>query len=221
MSFPQRPSATAILALLFRIASLVSSQTTISPNHASESPSVYQQYNFTYPTYATDQTILTSYKDSVDVSWTSIAPNHSPSLSIECWIRNATTSPIYASRRPDFASNLTISAPSSEPIYTVDLVTFQDYSPCQFILQDYNLSGASSGSSLPKDYYNPVFSNIFAISVQNRSAGVTWSAENPAPEQTGTDGIGGGTLKSAAKHILPLKHASLVVAILVGLMLCA
>ena len=126
-----------------------------------------------------------------------------------------------ASRRPDFASNLIISAPSSEPIYTVDLVTFQDYSPCQFILQDYNLSDASNGSSLPKDYYNPVFSNIFAISVQNRSAGVTWSAENPAPEQTGTDGIGGGTLKSAAKHILPLAHVSLVLAILVGLILCA
>ena len=126
-----------------------------------------------------------------------------------------------ASRRPDFASNLTSSAPSSEPIYTVALVTFQDYSPCQFILQDYNFSDASNGSSLPKDYYNPVFSNIFAISVQNRSAGVTWSAEHPAPEQTGTDGIGGGILKSAAKHIIPLAHASLVVAILVGLMLCA
>ena len=125
-----------------------------------------------------------------------------------------------ASRRPDFASNLTMSAPSSEPIYTVDLVPFQDYSPCQFILQDYNLSDSSNGSRLPNDYDNPVFSNIFAISVQNRSAGVTWSAENPAPEQTGTDGIGGGILKSAARHILPLAHASLIVAILVGLMLC-
>ena len=125
-----------------------------------------------------------------------------------------------ASRQPDFASNLTISAPSSEPNYTVELVTFQDYSPCQFILQDFNLSKASSGSSLPKDYYNLVFSNIFAISVQNHSAGVTWSAVNPAPEQTGTDGIGGGTLKSAARRILPLSHASLIVAILVGLMLC-
>lgn len=125
-----------------------------------------------------------------------------------------------ASRRPDFASNLTISAPSSEPVYAVDLVTFQDYSPCQFILQDSNLSDASNGSSLLNDYHNPVFSNIFAISVQNRSAGVTWSAENPAPEQTGTDGIGGGTLKSAARNILPLAHASFMVAILVGLMLC-
>lgn len=94
MPFPQRPSATAILALLLHSANFVSSQTMISPNYASESPSIYQEYNFTYPTYATDQTVLTSYKDTIDVSWTSIAPHHPPSLSIECWIRNATTSPI-------------------------------------------------------------------------------------------------------------------------------
>ena len=71
---------------------------------------------------------------------------------------------------------------------------------------------------------NPVFSNIFAISVQNHSSGVTWSAKNPALEQTGTDDIVGGTSKSAAEHVrigLPPTRASLVGAILVALMVLA
>lgn len=93
-SLQKYSATTAILAALLHSANFASSQTTVSPNYASESPSIYQEYNFTYPTYATDQTILTSYKDSIDVSWTSIAPHHPPTLSIECWIRNATTSPI-------------------------------------------------------------------------------------------------------------------------------
>lgn len=223
MPSSRKPSASAILFLLLHSASFASSQTTVSPNYASESPSIYQEYNFTYPTYATDQTILTSYKDSIDVSWTSIAPHHPPSLSIECWIRNATTSPIYASRRPDYgSSNLITFALANESSYLLELATFQEYSPCQLILQDFDIFNASNGSSFPKNNNNPVFSNIFAISVQNHSAGVTWSAKSPAPEQTGTDGIGGGTSKSVAGNIragVSMAYAGLVGAMVVTLML--
>ena len=73
-----------------------------------------------------------------------------------------------------------------------------------------------------KNSNNPVLSNIFAISVRDHSAGVYWTAENLSPEQTGTDGIGGGTSKSAAGHIrvgVPTAHASLIGTILVRLML--
>ena len=246
MPSSRKPSASAILFLLLHSASFASSQTTVSPNYASESPSIYQEYNFTYPTYATDQTILTSYKDSIDVSWTSIAPHHPPSLSIECWIRNATTSPICmyslttfrlsepsliglpmadASRRPDYgSSNLITFALANESSYLLELATFQEYSPCQLILQDFDIFNASNGSSFPKNNNNPVFSNIFAISVQNHSAGVTWSAKSPAPEQTGTDGIGGGTSKSVAGNIragVSMAYAGLVGAMVVTLMLWA
>ena len=57
--------------------------------------------------------------------------------------------------------------------------------------------------------------------MQNHSAGVTWDAENPAPEQASTDGVGVGISKSAAGHILPMAHASLVGPILVGFILSA
>ena len=126
-----------------------------------------------------------------------------------------------ASREPDYGSNLTTFAPANESNYRVNLVTFQEYSPCQFILQDFHTFNASNSLESTKDNNNPVFSNIFAISEQNHSAGVTWSAENPAPEQTGTDGIGGGTFKSAAGHILHKARASLVGAVLVGLVMWA
>ena len=121
-----------------------------------------------------------------------------------------------ASRHPDYAINLATFAPANESSYLVELVTYQEYSPCQLILQDYTFN-ASNGSGSAKNSNNPVFSNIFAISVQSHSAGVTWSAENPAPEQTSTDGIGGSASKSAAGHILPMAHASLVGVILIGL----
>ena len=123
-----------------------------------------------------------------------------------------------ASRQPDYGSNITTFAPANESSYRVDLVEYQEYSPCQLILQDFGIFNATNGSSFTKDNNNPVFSNIFAISVQNHSAGLTWSVDNPAPEQTGTDGIGGGISKSAAGHILPMAHASFVGAMLVGLM---
>ena len=126
-----------------------------------------------------------------------------------------------ASRQPDYGFNLTTFTAANESGFHVPLETFQEYSPCQFILQDFNTSNASNSSGFTKDNNSPVFSNIFAISVQNHSAGVTWSADNPAPEQTGTDGIGGGTSNGAAAHILPIAHTSLLGAILFGLMLWA
>lgn len=210
-------SATAILALLLCRVSFASSQTTMSPNYASQSPVTYQEYNFTYPADTDSQAVLTSYKDSIDVSWTSIAPHHPPSLSIECWTRNATTSPFYASREPDYFSNITRSVPANGSSFLVDLMTFQEYSPCVFILEDLQFN-YSTVPGLTKNNVYAAFSNLFAISVQNHSAGVTWSADNPAPEQNGTDGIGGGASKSIAGHIVPMAHASLIGAILVALM---
>lgn len=68
MPLPPKVSATAVLALLLYSANPVSSQTTVSPDYASEVPSVYQEYNFTYPAYASDRTFLTSYKDTIEVS---------------------------------------------------------------------------------------------------------------------------------------------------------
>ena len=126
---------------------------------------------------------------------------------------------IDASRRPDFGSNLTSLAPANDSTYRVDLMPFQEYSPCQFILQDLNAFDSLNSSGFKKNDNNPVFSNIIAISVQNHSAGVTWSADNPAPEQMGTDGIGGGTSKSAAGNTQPVAYASFIGALLVGLML--
>lgn len=217
MPSPYRSSATIILAFLLHSASFASSQTTVSPNYASQSPVTYQEYNFTYPAETDDQIVLTSYKDSINVSWTSIAPHHPPTLSIECWIRNATTSPFYASREPDFFFNITTSVPANESSFLVDLVTFQEYSPCNFILEDVQFN-YSAISGLTKNNVYAAFSNPFAITVQNHSAGVTWSAENPAPEQNGTDGIGGVTSKSVAGQIVPMAHASLIGAILIALM---
>ena len=118
-----------------------------------------------------------------------------------------------ASRKPDFGSNLTALAPPDDSIYTIELMPYQEYSPCQFILQDLN--------DVESLYFDdsPVFSNIIAISVQNHSAGVTWSADNPAPKQTGTDGIGGAASESAAGHTQSVSYASFIGALLLGLTL--
>ena len=68
-----------------------------------------------------------------------------------------------------------------------------------------------------------MFSNPFFISDTNRSAGVTWSAGNPAPLQSGTEGLEGGSKSSAGQ---PYVRASLAYASLAGVlstlwMLCA
>lgn len=122
-----------------------------------------------------------------------------------------------ASREPDYFSNITRSVPANGSSFLVDLMTFQEYSPCVFILEDLQFN-YSTVPGLTKNNVYAAFSNLFAISVQNHSAGVTWSADNPAPEQNGTDGIGGGASKSIAGHIVPMAHASLIGAILVALM---
>lgn len=56
-----------------------------------------------------------------------------------------------------------------------------------------------------------MFSNPFFISDTNRSAGVTWSAENPAPLQSGTEGLESGSKSSAGRLYVgaPLAYASL------------
>ncbi len=78
---------------------------------------------------------------------------------------------IDASRQPDFSFNLTSLAPANESNHSVDLVAFQEYNPCHFILQDLENTKSSNTSASGRNN-NPVFSNIIAISVQNHSAGV-------------------------------------------------
>lgn len=119
-------------------------------------------------------------------------------LAIECWLRDATTSPLCTStrsgptpldihyqshndrRQPPNRPRVKSFASANESRYCVELVTLQEYSPCQFILQDLHTFNTSQGSSLTKDNNNLVFSNIFAISIQNHSAGVTWSGVDSA-----------------------------------------
>ena len=98
MTCLQRSISTTLLAVLLQgvkpaliQASLAALPTNVPPNYATEHPSEYQEYNFTYPEYLTGEPIVASYKDTIDVSWTSIAPSDPPSLTIRCWIRNVTT----------------------------------------------------------------------------------------------------------------------------------
>lgn len=107
MIHPQGLTTTALLAILLQSvkpaltqSSLPAAPTAIPAKYATEHPSIYQEYNFTYPEYLTGEPIVASYKDTINVSWTSIAPSDSPSLTIRCWIRNATTSPICTHLHP-------------------------------------------------------------------------------------------------------------------------
>ena len=208
----QRLTATALLALLLQSvkpaltqSSLAAVPTGVSPNYSDIQPPIYQEYNFTYPEFLVGEPIVVSYKDTIDVSWTSMAPNDPPSLIIRCWIRNATTGPIctplystfactITNRCADFTHypNLTTTLVSSSEAtisdFPLNLTSYKIYSPCELLLQDpRNISA------------NTVFSNAFFISETNHSAGVTWSADNPAPLQMGTDGLEGGA-KSSEGH---------------------
>lgn len=180
---------------------LSAAPTAIPPNYATEHPSVYQEYNFTYPEYLTGEPIVASYKDTLDVSWTSIAPSDPPSLTIRCWIRNATTSSIYWTQSPNLTTTLISSSEATMSDFPLNLTTYKSYSPCELILQDpRNISSN-----------NTVFSNPFFISDTNHSAGVTWSADNPAPLQSGTEGLESGSKSSAGKLYVgaSLAYASL------------
>lgn len=198
----------ALLAILLQSVkpaltqSLLSAEpTAIPPNYATEHPSVYQEYNFTYPEYLTGEPIVASYKDTIDVSWTSIAPSDPPSLTIRCWIRNATTSSIYWTQSPNLTTTLISSSEATMSDFPLNLTTYKSYSPCELILQDpRNISSN-----------NTVFSNPFFISDTNHSAGVTWSADNPAPLQSGTEGLESGSKSSAGKLYVgvSLAYASL------------
>lgn len=47
------------------------------------------KYNFTYPKHQFEETVATSYKDTIDVSWTTTAArDHLPVLHMACWFRN-------------------------------------------------------------------------------------------------------------------------------------
>lgn len=202
--------ATTLLALLLQRvqpsltqSSLPAAPTGVPSNYATQHPSVYQEYNFTYPEYLTGEPIVASYKDTIDVSWTSIAPSDPPSLTIRCWIRNATTSPTYWKQSPNLTTELVSNSEATMSDFALNLTAYKLYSPCELILQD------------PKNISsnNTVFSNPFFISDTNRSAGVTWSADNPAPLQSGTAGLETGSKSSAGQSN---SGASLAYAGLVG-----
>ena len=201
----QRSTATALLALLLQgvkpaltQSSLGAAPTGVPPNYADEHPSIYQEYNFTYPGYLTGEATIVSYKDTIDVSWTSMAPSDPPSLTIRCWIRNATTSPLCmylysafactitdrsadSSHYPNLTTTLVSGSEATMSDFPLNLTTYKPYSPCELLLQDPRNISAE----------NTVFSNPFFISETNHSAGVTWSTDNPAPVQMGTEGLGG------------------------------
>lgn len=97
MTYCQGSITTTLLALLLQSVKPALTQSSLAaapsvpPNYATEHPSGYQEYNFTYPEYLTGEPIVASYKDTIDVSWTSIASSDPPSLTIRCWFPNATT----------------------------------------------------------------------------------------------------------------------------------
>lgn len=97
--------------------------------------------------------------------------------------------------------------------FSLSLSTYKPYSPCELLLQD------------PKNISsnNTVFSNPFFISDTNRSAGVTWSAGNPAPLQSGTEGLEEGSKSSAGQLHVPvsLAYASLAGVLSILWVLCA
>ena len=54
----------------------------------------YSEYTFTYPPSLSNrrQDIKLSYKDTINVTWTSVSPHHNASLFVACWNRNKTNS---------------------------------------------------------------------------------------------------------------------------------
>ena len=73
---------------------------TYNPTSEATIPPSYDEYTLLYPVAHEWSTIETSYKDTINVSWETIAPYHLPSLTIYCWLR---TSP---GRKSFFHSNL-------------------------------------------------------------------------------------------------------------------
>ena len=57
------------------------SEATISPS--------YEEYSFLYPLTPDFSVIMTSYKDTLNVSWEAFAPYHLPGLFITYWLRNS------------------------------------------------------------------------------------------------------------------------------------
>lgn len=198
MPFPQRPYTIAILALLLhsansflrRLPYLPTMLPKIIPytsNTISTTPPTRPTKPSSHPTKTLLKSpglqllpfILQASRSNAGSAMLQPAPHVRALLSITVSKALANRAPMAdASRQPDYAFNLT--APASESDFPVDLVAYQEYSPCQSILQDYDISNISHGSGSTKNNSNPVFSNIFAISVQNQSAGVTWSVESSA-----------------------------------------
>ena len=115
------------------------------------------------------------------------------------------------SQSPNLTTELVSSSEATMSDFPLNLTIYKPYSPCELLLHDpKNLSSN-----------NTVFSNPFFISDTNHSAGVTWSADNPAPLQSGTDGLVEGSKSSAGQLYVgaSLGYASLAAALSILLML--
>lgn len=60
-----------------------------NPTSEATIPPSYEEYSFLYPLTPDFSVILTSYKDTLNVSWEAFAPYHLPELFITCWLRNS------------------------------------------------------------------------------------------------------------------------------------
>lgn len=125
-------------------------------------------------------------------------------------------------RYDDFSRNLTTFAPANESNLLVDLVDFQEYNPCVFLLTDTSNFNASSNRSSCMADGSTIYGSTSVISLNNHSAGVTLGAENTAPLLSYTEAFGGSASKSTAGQIragVPIALAGLIGAMLFVLML--
>lgn len=140
----------------------------------------------------TEQTLFTSYKVTVDLSWTSVDRNTrqlchlydgSAMLKSVRDVRvllSTLISVTFANKIMNDRRQLPTGLPilthylraENESSHHVNLVVFQRYSSCRFPFEKSSVSSASNSSGFTKD------------------SSVTWSVECLAPEKTDTDGIG-------------------------------
>ena len=65
------------------------STSTNNPTSETTIPPYYKEYQFLYPVTPDFSIIITSYKDTFNVSWEVFAPYDFPELWITCWLRNS------------------------------------------------------------------------------------------------------------------------------------
>ncbi|KAL2036745.1 hypothetical protein N7G274_010540 [Stereocaulon virgatum] len=142
------------------------------PSMATTQPSYGSKYNFTYPKHQFEETIATSYKDTIDVSWTTTAPlDHLPVLHIACWFRNQSAD-YWLNHFPDLTVDIYNVTDPTVTHVPVMLEPYKVYEHCHFTIFD----------TLDKIFTNDTTtSSEFTISDTNNSKGQLWSLENKAP----------------------------------------